>query len=114
MGGRRLISLIFNFLNFLSLYWLIAFDISLDKHRRRTVKACKMAGLVRIQRSVFAGKAIGLLIQQLRDKVTPWLDAKTDSFVIVPLDRTAWARFLSLGKPLSKTTVSREQKQAFF
>ncbi len=95
------------------MYYLLAYDISNDKTRRLAVKLCKKAGLTRIQRSVFAGAAPAPKIQDIRNELSPLLDAKTDSLTIQPLDKTAYGQLSFTGKKWSKKDIAREHDIIF-
>ncbi len=91
------------------MYYNICYDISSNKTRLLAVKLCKQAGLVRLQRSVFAGKATPALIQAIVAGLTPLLHPKTDSLLVQPLDARAWQNWQRYGKTINKKAVARQE-----
>ncbi len=68
------------------MYTCIAYDISSNRTRLRAGKYCKKIGLVRLQRSVFAGKASAGAVGELEAEIRALL-APGDKFVVIPLDK---------------------------
>ena len=89
------------------MYVCVAYDISSNRLRLRVSKWCKKAGLLRMQRSVFAGKIAAAQLAELEQETRPLL-AKTDQFAVMQLDKTNFhallqqstnARLQALAKP---------------
>lgn len=95
------------------MYYWVAYDISHPRTRRFVVKWCKQAGLLRLQRSVFAGRSDADHIRELQEKCVGLL-APGDALCIMPLDRTAWQNLLLLGKHPEKTRLGRCEPLRYF
>lgn len=91
------------------MFFAIFYDISNDKTRRLAEKLCKKAGLVRLQRSVFAGRSDHWRTLEVKQQLQPLLNPKTDSLAIQPLDEAAYKRLQLIGKPMDKTDIARQQ-----
>ncbi|MCB0522490.1 MAG: CRISPR-associated endonuclease Cas2 [Lewinellaceae bacterium] len=96
------------------MYYLVCYDISSNRTRRIAIKYCKLAGLVRVQRSVFTGASTHLRIQEISNQLAPLLQPKTDSLSIQSLDATAWRRWQVAGKTLDKTAIAKQRGAVFF
>ncbi len=95
------------------MYYCVAYDVGNARVRRRMVKWCKQAGLVRLQHSVFAGLAHPGRLRELEDNARAEL-AATDRFCIIPLDRAAWQNLLLLGSQPGKEALSRSMLARYF
>jgi CRISPR-associated protein Cas2 len=85
------------------MYTCIAYDISSNRTRLRASKSCKKTGLVRLQKSVFAGKASAAAIAELEAEIRALL-APGDKFVVIPLDKPG---FLALAEQSGCAAVRR-------
>jgi CRISPR-associated protein Cas2 len=79
------------------LYYCVAYDISGHRLRRRVAKWCRLAGLRRLQKSVFLGPSPKEKLRELQQRVQAEITA-TDRFVIIPLNHDAMSRLLLLGE----------------
>ncbi len=95
------------------MYYWVAYDIGSNRTRRLAVKWCKQAGLMRVQRSVFAGRSTAGKIQELENLVLPLL-SPDDSFCIVPIDRAAWQNLQMHGNNPSKDQITRSEPVKYF
>ncbi|MEQ1745580.1 MAG: CRISPR-associated endonuclease Cas2 [Saprospiraceae bacterium] len=94
-------------------YYWVAYDIRHNRTRRLVAKWCKQAGLLRIQRSVFAGRSSPDRIREMEEQASGLL-APHDRLGIVPLDRTAWQNLLLLGDNPGKAALSRNEPVRYF
>ena len=67
-----------------SLTWIL-YDISDNKSRRCVVKACKEAGLYRVQKSVFLGTVKHNRMDELSMRIEAQIDKGTDRVYIFPM-----------------------------
>ncbi|MCC6461560.1 MAG: CRISPR-associated endonuclease Cas2 [Saprospiraceae bacterium] len=95
------------------MYYWVAYDISSHRTRRLAAKGCKQAGLLRLQRSVFAGCASAELLRELEIQLRDLL-APQDRLSILPIDKTAWQRMRLLGDGPDKTALSRKKPVWYF
>jgi CRISPR-associated protein Cas2 len=93
----------------MTMYYNVCYDISKNKTRLLAVRLCKQAGLVRIQRSVFAGASTPARINLIVAELKPLLQAKTDALSIQPLDAQAWRNWQRYGKTMDKKMVARQE-----
>lgn len=90
------------------------YDIVDDRSRNRVAKACKQAGLYRVQYSVFLGKmtpsdkdSLGLYIESL-------INEKEDSVYIFPMSKDELQQTELLGQAFDKKFVTDEVHALFF
>ena len=95
------------------MYYAVFYDISHAKTRRLAVKLCKQAGLVRVQRSVFIGRAPASKIADMETELKPLLTGPSDSLSIQPLDRAAFHRLRFAGKKMAKPDILRKHLAVF-
>lgn len=95
------------------MYYCVTYDISSARLRRRAVLWCKEAGLVRLQRSVFAGRSSAPHIRELQDKITAELPS-TDRFCVIPLDAAAWRQLWQGGDVQPVDALARERPWVAF
>ncbi|MCB0530251.1 MAG: CRISPR-associated endonuclease Cas2 [Saprospiraceae bacterium] len=95
------------------MYYWVSYDISHHRTRRMAAKWCKQAGLLRLQRSVFAGRSDAGHIQELVRQFTDVL-APDDRYCIVPIDKTAWKNMLLLGNQPDKRSLGRRAPVRYF
>lgn len=92
----------------------VMYDIVNDKARNKIAKACKQAGLYRVQYSVFLGKLtpnekdiLGLYIEEL-------MDEGQDSVYIFPMSKDELQETKLLGQAFDKKFVTDEVHALFF
>lgn len=95
------------------MYYAVTYDISLAKTRRLAVKLCKQAGLVRVQHSVFVGRAPSAMVRQLEAELRPLLKSRNDSLYVQPLDKAAFRRLRFTGKRVYKQELARHRVAVF-
>jgi CRISPR-associated protein Cas2 len=92
----------------------VMYDIVDDRSRNKVAKACKQAGLYRVQYSVFLGKmtpnekdSLGLLIEGL-------INEKEDSVYLFPMSKDELQQTELLGQAFDKKFVTDEVHALFF
>jgi CRISPR-associated protein Cas2 len=95
------------------LTWLI-YDISNDKKRSMVAKACKNAGLYRVQKSVFLGDIEKNRLDELHLKCGEIIDKDLDSLYIFPMCKDDFQKVKTAGNAFDKELVSDEILAMFF
>lgn len=95
------------------LTWLV-YDISDDKKRNNVVRACKDAGLYRVQKSVFLGDIEKNRLDELYLKCSDLIDKDSDSLYIFPMCKEDFQRVKTAGNAFDKKLVSDEILSMFF
>ncbi len=93
--------------------WVL-YDIKKDKTRTRTAKLCKLAGLYRVQYSVFLGNLEVNEKDSLQLQVEELIDEETDSVYIFPMSKNEMRQTALLGQAFDKKLVTDEVKALFF
>jgi CRISPR-associated endonuclease Cas2 len=95
------------------MYYCVTYDISSAQLRRQVVKALKMSGLCRLQKSVFAGIANKADLLNLE---TAFLlaSAPSDKLCLIPLDKLAWTQMRLTGQTETKDQISRSALVLYF
>lgn len=93
--------------------WLL-YDIKKDKSRAKVAKKCKLAGLYRVQKSVFLGSLDDNQKDTLELEVKDLIDEKTDSVYIFPMSKNELRQTSLLGQAFDKKLVTDEVKAMFF
>ncbi len=92
--------------------WVI-YDIKENKVRNRIAKACKKAGLYRVQLSVFLGTLNNNEKDTLEVEFSDLLDEETDSVYIFPMSKDELRQTVLLGQAFDKKLVTDEVKALF-
>jgi len=95
------------------MHYCITYDISSNRLRLRTARWCKQAGLLRLQRSVFVGKALKRLIEELETQVRAEMHPN-DRLCIILLSNEAWERMQLFGDNLPKDLLTRSEPARYF
>jgi len=95
------------------MHYCITYDISSNRTRRFAVKCCKQAGLLRLQRSVFAGESTPERISDLEQLLQPLL-CPDDRLAVIPLDRKAWRKLTLSGSQTDKSELERRKGVLYF
>ncbi len=90
------------------------YDIKNDKARTKVAKLCKLAGLYRVQYSVFLGSLNENERDSLNLQVEELIDEETDSVYIFPMSKNELRQTVLLGQAFDKKLVSDEVKAMFF
>jgi len=95
------------------LVWVI-YDIIENKVRSKVAKACKGAGIYRVQKSVFLGELDKNQIDQLTLKIKSSINKNKDSVYIFPMCDVDFKKTKLLGQAFDKKLVSDEIRTKFF
>lgn len=93
--------------------WVI-YDIKKDKPRTRIAKLCKLAGLYRVQKSVFLGSMEENEKDSLRLEFEDLIDTETDSIYIFPMNKSELKQTVLMGQAFDKKLITDEVKAMFF
>lgn len=93
--------------------WVL-YDIKKDKARNKVAKACKQAGLYRVQYSVFLGTLTANEKDSLELEIQDLMDEEVDSIYIFPMSRNELRDTALLGQAFDKKMVTDEVKALFF
>ncbi len=93
--------------------WVL-YDIKKDKVRSKTSKICKLAGLYRVQYSVFLGNLEINEKDSLKLQIEEIIDEETDSVYIFPMSKNELKQTALLGQAFDKKLVTDEVKSLFF
>ena len=92
----------------------VMYDIVDDKSRTKVAKACKQAGLYRVQYSVFLGKLTANDKDSLSLYIEELIDEKKDSVYIFPMSKNELQQTDLLGQAFDKKFVTDEVHALFF
>ena len=95
-----------------SLTWIL-YDISNDKSRRHVVKACKEAGLYRVQKSVFLGTVKHNRLDELSMRIEDQIDEETDSVYIFPMCAMDFRKVILQGQAFDQEMVTDDVRSLF-
>lgn len=93
--------------------WVL-YDIRKDKPRTKIAKKCKLAGLYRVQKSVFLGSLDNNQKDTLELEVEDLIDEETDSVYIFPMSKNELKQTALMGQAFDKKLVTDEVKAMFF
>jgi len=93
--------------------WVL-YDIKKDKKRTKIAKYCKLAGLYRVQYSVFLGKLEENDRDSLQLQIEEMMDIETDSVYIFPMNKAELQQTALLGRAFDKKLVSDKVNALFF
>lgn len=92
----------------------VMYDIKKDKPRTKIAKLCKLAGLYRVQFSVFLGTLNENEKDSLQMQIEELLDEAKDSVYIFPMSKNELKQTVLLGQAFDKKLVTDEVKAMFF
>lgn len=95
------------------LAWVL-YDIRNDRARTRAAKACRLAGLYRVQLSCFLGTLTPTQKDTLQLQLTDLLDEQVDKVYIFPMNKAELQQTVLLGQAFDKSLVSDEVQALFF
>ena len=95
------------------LVWVI-YDIVENKSRAKIAKACKGAGIYRVQKSVFLGDLDNNQIDQLGLRIKSLINKEKDSVYIFPMCEKDFKKAKLLGQAFDKKLVTDEIRTKFF
>jgi len=93
--------------------WVL-YDIKKDRPRNKVAKKCKLAGLYRVQKSVFLGSLEDNEKDTLELEVNELIDEETDSVYIFPMSKNELRQTSLLGQAFDKKLITDEVKALFF
>lgn len=93
--------------------WVL-YDITKNKPRTKVAKKCKLAGLYRVQKSVFLGSLENNEKDTLELEVLELIDENTDSVYIFPMSKNELKQTSLMGQAFDKKMVTDEVKALFF
>ncbi len=94
------------------LVWVV-YDIEKNNIRNKVAKACKNAGIYRVQKSVFLGTLNNNQIDELALKIKNLLDEEKDSAYVFPMCKEDFCRVKLIGQAFDKKMVTDEIKALF-
>ena len=92
----------------------VMYDIEKDKSRNKIAKACKLAGLYRVQYSVFLGTLTANEKASLQLEIEDIINPDTDSVYIFPMSKNELRETALLGQAFDKKIITDEVKALFF
>ena len=92
----------------------VMYDIVDDRLRNKVSKACKQAGLYRVQYSVFLGKMTANEKDSLSLYIEGLINEKEDSVYIFPMSKDELQQTHLLGQAFDKKFVTDEVHALFF
>jgi CRISPR-associated protein Cas2 len=95
-----------------TLVWMI-YDIVSNSKRTKVSKACKEAGLYRVQKSVFLGAIERNRLDELTMQVQDLIDADKDSVYVFPLCQADFKKVAVMGQGFDEALVTDEVKSLF-
>jgi CRISPR-associated endonuclease Cas2 len=95
------------------MYYCVTYDISSAQLRRQVVKALKMSGLCRLQKSVFAGTAARAALLDI-EQAFIIASAPNDKLCLIPLDQLAWNQMRLTGDTETKNQLTRSELIRYF
>lgn len=95
------------------LTWII-YDIVKNKTRNKVAKACKEAGLIRVQKSVFLGRIESNRFDELSEICRALIDEENDSVYLFPFCQEDFRRVKVLGQGFDRELVNDEVLSQFF
>jgi len=93
--------------------WIL-YDVTEDKIRSSVSKACKKAGLIRVQKSVFLGRMEKSRFDELAQRCNDLIDKSTDSVYLFPFCQEDFRQVKVLGQGFDRKLVNDEILEQFF
>lgn len=93
--------------------WVL-YDIEKDKSRNRVAKACKQAGLYRVQYSCFLGTLTADQKDVLQLQIEELIDVEKDKVYIFRMNRDQLKDCRMLGQAFDQKLITDEVKSLFF
>jgi len=95
-----------------SLVWVL-YDIASNRKRARTAKACKEAGLYRVQKSVFLGTVQSNRLDELAMQIQELIDKDKDSVYMFPMCEPDFRKVIVQGQGIDKALVHGDLQSLF-
>lgn len=93
--------------------WVL-YDIQKDKARNKVAKACKQAGLYRVQYSCFLGTLNANEKDSLELQIDDWINKEEDKVYIFNMNREQLKTCSMLGQAFDEKLITDEVKSLFF
>lgn len=93
--------------------WVL-YDIENDRARTKAAKACKLAGLYRVQFSCFLGTLSAAHKDTLQLQLAELIDEERDKVYVFPMNKSELQQTVLLGQAFNKDLVSDEVRSLFF
>jgi CRISPR-associated protein Cas2 len=94
------------------LTWVV-YDITNDRQRGKSARACLQYGLIRVQKSVFLGTLAENERDELVVRLETLIDPDRDSVYVFPMCRPDFAKFALLGQAFDSRRVTDELRTLF-
>ncbi|RMH34841.1 MAG: CRISPR-associated endonuclease Cas2 [Nitrospirae bacterium] len=95
------------------LTWVV-YDVAATSMRTKIAKACKEAGLYRVQKSVFLGTLERNQVEELAVRCEELMNREKDSLYIFPMCDEDFKKVKLLGQAFDKALVTDEILAKFF
>ena len=92
----------------------VMYDIEKNKSRNKIAKACKKAGLYRVQYSVFLGTLSANDKDSLQLEIEDLINPDVDKVYIFPMNKTELHQTALLGQAFDKKLINDDIKALFF
>lgn len=96
------------------MYLWVMYDVSDNRNRRRIAKACRLAGLERVQRSVFLGKIYNSAGRALATELQPLIDPTRDKLYLTRIDKGSYRRIRRYGVDFAHAAIDAVYTHRFF
>ncbi len=93
--------------------WVL-YDIEKDRARTKAAKACKQAGLYRVQFSCFLGTLTANQKDTLQLELESLINVGTDKVYLFPMNKSELQQTVLLGQAFDKELVTDEVRALFF
>ncbi|MBS5791112.1 CRISPR-associated endonuclease Cas2 [Fusobacterium sp.] len=77
--------------------YILTYDISNNRIRRKVSELLIDRGFVRVQRSVFIGEIFGNKIEKILEEINIQLEIETDSLLCMPINKEEYLRSYKYG-----------------
>ena len=95
-----------------SLTWIL-YDIAKDRARNKVAKACKEAGLMRVQKSVFLGPLERNRLDELAMKIEDLINQDVDRVYIFPMCEADFQKVRLQGQAFDRKLVHGDVRSMF-
>ena len=95
-----------------SLTWIL-YDIEKDRARNKVAKACKEAGLMRVQKSVFLGPLERNRLDELAMFIEDLINEDVDRVYIFPMCEADFGKVILQGQAFDKKLVHGDVRSMF-
>ena len=78
--------------------YLVSYDMSNNKNRKKISDYLLEKGFLRIQKSVFLGEIVKTKIEDILENICLFLDKEEASLVCIPIDKDNYEKIYNYGK----------------